>query len=88
MRNPLLIGAAAALPWLHLDDHPGEDVAAGVFRVSMPASIEAFARARAPGARRVEFCHAGRRIVVREGWTPIGAACVPQPGDRVVDLDG
>jgi hypothetical protein len=54
----------------------------------MPASIEAFARARAPGARRVEFCHAGRRIVVREGWTPIGAACVPQPGDRVVDLDG
>ncbi|MFN9771530.1 MAG: DUF2145 domain-containing protein [Burkholderiales bacterium] len=88
VRNPLLIGAAAALPWLHLDDHPGEDVAAGVFRVSMPASIEAFARARAPGARRVEFCHAGRRIVVREGWTPIGAACVPQPGDRVVDLDG
>jgi hypothetical protein len=88
VRNPLLIGAAAALPWLHLDDHPGEDVAAGVFRVSMPASIEAFARARAPGARRVEFCHAGRRIVVREGWTPIGAACVPQPGDRIVELDG
>jgi hypothetical protein len=41
-----------------------------------------------PGARRIEFCHANRRIVVREGWTPIADGCVPQPGDRVVALDG
>ena len=27
--------------------------------------------ARVPGARRVEFCHANRRIVVREGWEPL-----------------
>ncbi|HMS78748.1 MAG TPA: DUF2145 domain-containing protein, partial [Burkholderiaceae bacterium] len=67
VRNPLLIGAAAALPWLHVADHPPEDVAPGVFRVSMPASIDAFARSRVPGARRFEFCHANRRIVVREG---------------------
>jgi hypothetical protein len=88
VRNPLLIGFAAALPWLHVDDHPPEDVAPGVFRVSMPASIEAFARERVPGARRIEFCHADRRIVVREGWTPMAGACVPQAGDRVVELDG
>ncbi len=88
VRNPLLIGFAAALPWLHLDDHPPEDVAPGVFRVSMPASIEAFARERVPGARRIEFCHANRRIVVREGWVPMGGACVPRDGDRVVELDG
>lgn len=87
VRNPLLIGAAAALPWLHVADHPPEDVAPGVFRVSMPASIDAFARSRVPGARRFEFCHANRRIVVREGWTPIDAGCVPRPGDRVVELD-
>ena len=33
------------------------------FRVSMPASIEAFVRERVPGARRVEFCHAGTRVL-------------------------
>ena len=26
-------------------------------------------------------------IVVRAGWTPIDAGCVPRPGDRVVELD-
>jgi hypothetical protein len=86
--NPLLMWLSTVLPWLHVGDHPTPDLEAGRFRVSMPQSIEAFARARVPGARRVEFCHANRRVVVREGWTPIADGCVPQPGDRVVDLDG
>ena len=75
------------LPWLHLDDHPAEDLGQWRFRVSMPASIDAFARERVPGARRIEFCHAGRRIVVREGWEPIAEGCVPGPADRVISLD-
>ncbi len=86
--NPLLMWLSAVLPWLHVGDHPAQDLEAGRFRVSMPQSIEAFARARVPGARRLEFCHANRRVVVREGWTPIADGCVPGPGDRVVDLDG
>lgn len=86
--NPLLMWLSAVLPWLHVRDHPAHDLEAGRFRVSMPHSIEAFARTRMPGARRIEFCHANRRIVVREGWTPIADGCVPQPGDRVVALDG
>jgi hypothetical protein len=88
VRNPALMWLAAALPWLHVGDHPAPDLEAGRFRVSMPQSIESFARARVPGARRIEFCHANRRIVVREGWTPIADGCVPGPGDRVVALDG
>jgi hypothetical protein len=85
--NPLLMWLGGVLPWLHRDDHPTQDIAEGRFRVSMPQSIEAFARARVPGARRIEFCHAGKRIVVREGWTPIAQGCVPEAGDRVIELE-
>jgi hypothetical protein len=85
--NPLLMWLGGVLPWLHRDDHPTQDIAEGRFRVSMPQSIETFARARVPGARRIEFCHAGKRIVVREGWTPIAQGCVPQAGDRVIELE-
>jgi hypothetical protein len=86
--NPMLMWLTTVLPWLHVRDHPPGDLEAGRFRVSMPQSIEAFARSRVPGARRIEFCHANRRVVVREGWTPIDDGCVPRPGDRVVELDG
>jgi hypothetical protein len=85
--NPIMIWAGATLPWLHSDDHPAQNLADGHYTVSMPHAIEAFARARVPGARRVEFCHANRRIVVREGWEPIAAGCVPGAGDQVIALD-
>ena len=63
---------------------------AGVLRVSMPGSLEGFARARVPGARRVELCHREGRAVVREadGAPPIAQGCVPGAGDRVVSLAG
>jgi hypothetical protein len=40
-----------------------------------------------PGARRIEFCHANRRIVIREGWEPIAQGCVPGDTDTVIALD-
>jgi hypothetical protein len=86
-RNPLMIAAVAALPHLHVDDHPAEELAAGRLGVSMPAAIEAFVRERVPGARRIELCHGDGRIVVREGWEPIAEGCVPRNGDRVVSLE-
>jgi hypothetical protein len=82
-----LAWASAFVPWLHRDDHPAEDLARSVFRVSMPASIEAFVRARVPGATRVELCHAGRRVVVHRGWEPIAEGCEPGEGDTVIALD-
>ena len=84
---PPTMWLAAAIPWVHHDDHPAEALAEGVYRVSMPSSLEAFARQRWPQARRVEFCQAGARVVVHEGWTPIAEGCLPEPGDRVVILD-
>jgi hypothetical protein len=83
-----LMFAAAFVPWLRTDDHPSEDLQAMRFRTSLPASIEAFVRAQAPGAERIELCHDSQRVVIRRGWTPIADGCVAAEGDRVVALDG
>jgi hypothetical protein len=85
--NPVLMWLGGSLPWLHSDDHPPPDIDQQVFRVSMPASIEAFARATVPGAQRLEFCHAERRVVIRRGWEPIADGCVPGERDTVIALD-
>ncbi len=76
---------ALFVPWVRTDDHPPQAFETGVFEVSMPASLETFARALHPGAQRVELCHAQRRIVVRRGWKPLAEGCLPEPGDEVVD---
>ena len=44
-----LMWAGAFIPWVHGDDHPAEDVEQQIYRVSMPASIEAFVQRRVPG---------------------------------------
>ncbi|MEX5746786.1 DUF2145 domain-containing protein [Massilia sp. X63] len=79
--------AGQFVPLVHLNDHPLEDQHALALQVSVPASIEAFVRRRAPQAHRVELCHTQERIVVRRGWEPLGAACEPGPGDEVTTLD-
>ena len=82
-----LMWAAYIVPWLHNSDHPPEDLAQKIYRVSMPASIEAFVQARVPGATRVEFCHTEQHVVVHRGWTPVAEGCVPGEQDEVVLLD-
>lgn len=84
---PPLRWLGAVVPWLHHDDHPVADVDAQRVVVSMPASLEALVRERLPQARRIEFCHAGTRVVVRRGWQPIDADCRPGPDDEVVSID-
>jgi hypothetical protein len=84
--NPLLMWLGGALPWLHRDDHPPQDLAQQVFRVSMPAAIEAFVKERVPGSRRIEFCHNAEHLVIRQGWEPIAEGCLPQPQDTVIAL--
>jgi hypothetical protein len=78
---------SAVIPWLSNDDHPPEEIAHGRYNVSMPSSIETFVQAKQPGARRVELCQAGRRVVIHEGWDEIADGCVPAPGDRVIELE-
>ena len=77
----------AFIPWLHNDDHPDIDISSKTYRVSMPASIESFVRETVPGATRIEFCHADRRVVIRRGWQQIGEGCKPEVTDTVVLLD-
>jgi len=86
LNRPLLF-VAGFVPWLHRDDHPADDLAMLQFRVSMPASIEDFVRTTQPGARRIEFCQAGGRIVVHRGWEPVAEGCLPGEGDEVITLD-
>lgn len=82
----LLMFAANFIPWVHLDDHPQDDRFALHLRVSLPSSLEAFARERDAAVERVELCHTAERIVVRHGWMPITEGCVPEDGDRVEAL--
>ncbi len=82
-----LMIAGLFVPWLHHGDHPLEDRAALRYRVSMPEGIEAFVRAQVPGARRIEICHDGGRVVVHEGWERVAEGCVAGPGDRTLTLD-
>lgn len=80
------LGLGAFIPWVHADDHPPEDLAQATYRVSMPASVQAFVRERWPATQRIEFCHDQRQVVVHTGWTPLGPGCQASPGDRVVSL--
>jgi hypothetical protein len=82
-----LMWAAAFVPWLHNDDHPAEDQANKLYRVSMPAAIDAFMQAQLPDATRLEFCHNTRHVVVRRGGAPIAEGCVPGETDTVIALD-
>jgi hypothetical protein len=73
-------------PWLNRDDHPPEQLAEARFEVSMPAAIEAFVKRLHPQAERFEICHTDRRMVLRQGWTPIADGCVAAEGDEVTEL--
>jgi hypothetical protein len=82
-----LMWLSAFIPYVHSDDHPPADYRQNRYRVSMPASIEAFVQRQVVGATRIEFCHTPTQVVVRQGWQAIAEGCVAGAGDRVVSLD-
>ena len=84
----VLMWASTLVPLLHDDDHPAQDIEARRYRVSMPASIENFVHAAAPGTTRLELCHsaAAGHIVLRRGWSSLGDGCQPSTGDEVTAL--
>jgi hypothetical protein len=81
-----LMFAGQFIPLVHLSDHPRDDVFALKLHVSMPSSIEAFARREVPDAQRVEMCYDTQRMVIHRGWQPLGPGCEPGPGDEVIDF--
>ncbi len=82
-----LMWLGAFVPLVHADDHPAADLEDNRFRVSMPASIEAFVRATVPAATRIEFCRTDRHVVIRRGWDAIAEGCQPGAGDTLIALD-
>ncbi len=82
-----LLWLGAFIPWLHADDHPDSDTTQAQYRVSMPASIEAFVRRTVPGATRIELCHTQQHVVIRRGWDLIAEGCTPGAQDTVIALD-
>ncbi len=84
----VLMWASALVPLLHDDDHPGDDIQARRYRVSMPASIENFVRAAVPATQRLELCHSATagHIVLRRGWSTLSDDCFAEPGDTVTSL--
>lgn len=85
--SPLLFWLSHFVPWVHRDGHPEADLQAGRYRVSMPASLQAFVLRREPGTRRLEICHDEQRMVVRRGGAPFGASCAAAEGDIEIGLD-
>lgn len=81
-----LMFAAGFVPLLHLRDHPEDDRYALRLRMSLPATVEAFVRQRLPQADRTELCLAGDGVVAHAGWAPLGDACRPGEGDRLLPL--
>ena len=77
---------AGLLPWLHVDDHPQENILNAQYKVSMPSSIEAFVHHRLPQATRIVLCYTPLHIVVHSGWDAIAPGCTPATGDRVTML--
>jgi hypothetical protein len=82
----LWMALAHLVPWLTRDGHPGEDLYALRFRISLPSSIEAFVRERVPGVRRIELCHDERRVVLRRDGAPIERGCIARDGDELTPL--
>ncbi|WP_417069250.1 DUF2145 domain-containing protein [Niveibacterium terrae] len=85
--NPLFMFASRFVPFLHREDHPEAELADNLYRVSLPAAIERFVKARAPATTRTELCLSGKTVVIREGWKGFGEGCFAEEGDRSVALD-
>jgi hypothetical protein len=86
--RPVMWAGAAFVPWIHNDDHPEEDLAATLYRISLPAAVEGLVRAQMPGAGRIQFCYTSKHVVVRRGWgAALAEGCLAEVGDEVVALE-
>ena len=84
--NGLMVFASRFVPFLHQDDHTDEELAQNINRISMPASVEAFIRAKLPAATRTELCLRGKQVVIHQGWQAL-QTCQAGEQDSIVELD-
>lgn len=74
-------------PWLHLDDHPPEDLAAGRLRISLPEGLSEWVARRHPQAEQWQLCWTAQHIVVRRGAEPLPRDCVASAGDERIPIE-
>ena len=79
---------AAFSPWLHLQEHPQEDLAAARQRISLPQGLMDWLLRRFPDARRVDLCERAEGLLVREGGFGPDEPCTERPGDRWIAAEG
>ncbi len=79
---------AAFSPWLHLQEHPEDDLAAARQRISLPQGLMDWLLQRFPQARRVDVCERAEGLLVREGGFRPDEPCAERPGDRWVAAEG
>ncbi len=82
-----LMWVSTLIPWLHQSDHPQADLQARQYRVSMPASIEAFVQQQWPQTQRIEFCQTEAHVLVRRGFSSLPDDCQAAEGDTVISLN-
>jgi hypothetical protein len=87
--RPMMWAAATFVTWIHNDDHPEDDLAAAVYRISLPAAVEGLVLAQVAGARRIQFCYTAAHVLVRRGGEggEQRADCVAEAADEVLPLD-
>lgn len=74
--------AAAFVPWVSMQGHPDEDLAANRLVTSLPTDLEALARRLFPGARRVELCYTASHWVLRREGPALSDDCRAEDGDE------
>lgn len=52
-------------------------------RITLPAIIECFIRARYPTRECIEICQSYSRVVVHRGWMPVAEGCRPKNADEI-----
>ena len=86
VQNIALMWLSHFYPYIHRGDHPDQNLANNTFRISMPASIEAFAMQQSTETRRMEFCLKDSKLVIHHGWKMLDAQCTPDAGDETLAL--
>jgi hypothetical protein len=74
-------------PWLHLDDHPREELTQARLHLTLPDSVAEWLRHHQRGTQRFEFCRNERQMVMRLNGPLFGEVCEPAEGDVVRPLD-
>lgn len=80
--SPIWRWLAAFVPWVSMQGHPPEDLAANRLVTSLPPDLEGLTQRLWPAALRVELCYTPSHWVLRRSGAPLSADCRAEAGDE------